>query len=83
MFKKRKAVDNFNNKQHLTPYLVPVTIRRVNKFLRIRASINKGLSETLSVNLPNTIPAVKLCVDPISIQDPNLLTGFPSADVCF
>ena len=44
-----------NNKQHLT---LEVLIKNIN----IRASINKGLSKTLSVNFPNTIPAVKFFV---------------------
>jgi hypothetical protein len=49
-------------------------IRRVkqnSKIISIRASMNKGLSETLSVIFHNTIPAVKPCVEPISIIDPN------------
>jgi len=53
-----------NNKQHLT-------LEGLSKIISIRASMNKGLSETLSVNYPNTIPAVKPCVEPISIIDPN------------
>jgi hypothetical protein len=65
------------------PSKYQLQLEGLRKFIRIRASINKGLSETLSFNFPNTIPAVKPCVDPISIQDPNLLTGFPSADLCF
>jgi hypothetical protein len=35
------------------------------------------------VNFLNTIPAVKPCVEPISILNPNWLTGFPSSDGCF
>ena len=62
------------NKQHL----ILVGLSKI-----IRASINKGLSETLSVNYPNTIPAVKPCVEPISILNPKILTGFPSAEGCF
>jgi len=62
MFKK--AVDIMNNKQHLT-------LEGLSKIISIRASMNKGLSETLSLNYPNTIPAVKPCVEPISIIDPN------------
>jgi len=45
--------------------------------------MNKGLSEILSVNFPNIIPAVKPCVEPISIIDPNWLAGFTSAEGCF
>jgi hypothetical protein len=60
----KKAVDILNNKQHLT-------LEGLRKFISIRASMNKGLSEILSVNFPNTIPAVKPSVEPISIIDPN------------
>jgi len=74
MFKK--AVDIMNNKQHLT-------LEGLSKIIRIRVSINKGLSETLSVNFLDPIPAVKPCVEPISILNPNWLTGFPSSDLCF
>ena len=62
MFKK--AVDIMNNKQHLT-------LEGLSKIIRIRVSINKGLSETLSVNFLDPIPAVKPCVEPISILNPN------------
>lgn len=72
-----------NNKQHLNLTWYQLQLEELRKFIRIRASINKGLSETLSVNFPNTIPAVKPCVDRRGIKDPNLLTGFPSADVSF
>jgi hypothetical protein len=60
----KKAVDIMNNKQHLT-------LEGLSKIISIRASMNKGLSETLSVNYPNTIPAVKPCVEPISNIDPD------------
>jgi len=60
----QKAVDTMNNKQQLT-------LEELSKFICLRASMNKGLSETLSLNFPNTIPAVKHCVEPISIIDPN------------
>jgi len=62
MFKK--AVVIMKNKQHLT-------LEGLSKILSIRASMNKGLSETLSLSFPNTIPAVKPCVEPLSIIDPN------------
>jgi hypothetical protein len=38
-----------NNKQHLT-------LEGLSKIIGIRASMNKGLSETLSLYFPNTIP---------------------------
>ena len=76
MFKK--AVDLLNNKQHLT-----LEGLGLSKIISIRASKNKGLSEILSLNFPNTIPAVKPCVEPISIIDPNWLAGFTSAEGCF
>ena len=45
--------------------------------------MNKALSEILSLNFPNTIPAVKPSFEPISIIDPNWLAGFTTVEGCF
>jgi len=52
------------NKQHLTS-------EGLTKILSLRASMNKGLSETLSTNFPGIIPAVRPLVESIKIPNSN------------
>lgn len=64
------------NKQHLTS-------EGLTKIISIRASMNKGLSETLYTNFPGIIPAVRPLVETIKIPDSNWLAGFTEGEACF
>lgn len=72
----KQAVAIIKNKQHLT-------LEGLTQIISIRSSMNKGLSETLSVNFPDIIPAIRPCVEPMSIINPNWLAGFTEAEGCF
>jgi hypothetical protein len=65
-----------NSKKHLTP-------AGFQKIINLRASINKGLSDTLSASFPNTIPVPRPLVVDQQIKDPHWLAGFVSGDGCF
>jgi hypothetical protein len=60
----KQVVNIVNNKQHLTR-------EGLIKIISIRASINKGLSETLSINFPGITPIARPLVESIKIHDPN------------
>jgi len=64
------------NKEHLA-------LEGLTKILSIRASMNKGLSETLLTNFPDIIPVVRPLVESMEIPDCNWLAGFTEADGCF
>nr|YP_009261990.1 LAGLIDADG endonuclease [Chrysoporthe austroafricana]AMX22065.1 LAGLIDADG endonuclease [Chrysoporthe austroafricana] len=65
-----------NNKEHLT-------YEGLIKIVSIRASLNKGLSQTIADEFPNIIPAVRSPVYESKILDPQWLAGFASAEGCF
>jgi hypothetical protein len=67
---------NNKNKQHLI-------LEGLSQNYSYSASINKGLSETLFLNFPNTIPAVKPSLEPQSILKPKISTGFLHQIVVF
>lgn len=74
LFKQVVAI--MKNKQHLTS-------EGLTKIISIRASMNKGLSETLYTNFPGIIPDVRPLVESIKIPDSNWLAGFTEAEGCF
>ena len=53
-----------NNKEHLTS-------EGLTKIISIRASMNKGLSETQLTNFPGIIPVVRPLVESTEIPDCN------------
>lgn len=65
-----------NRKEHLTK-------EGLIKIVSIKASINKGLSKDLQTAFPNITPVLRPIVDAPTINDPNWLAGFVSAEGCF
>jgi hypothetical protein len=53
------------------------------KIVNIRASLNKGLSETLKTAFPDVTPVAKLVVEAPKRIDPNWLSGFTEGEGCF
>ena len=53
-----------NNKEHFTP-------EGLIKIVSIRASLNKGLSETLSTHFLDIVPVVRPSVEVNEIYDPH------------
>jgi hypothetical protein len=60
----KQVVVIMKNKEHLTS-------EGLTKIISIRASINKGLSETLYTNFPGIIPAVRPLIESMKILDSN------------
>lgn len=72
----KQAVVIMNNKQHLT-------LDGLSKIIEIRASMNNGLSKTLSDNFSNIIPMVRPSVELNGTVNPYWLAGFTNAEGCF
>ena len=72
----KKALDLIKNKEHLTS-------EGLKKILSIRASMNKGLPETLKMAFPNITPNTRPLVISSKIRDPNWVVGFTEAEGCF
>ena len=64
------------NKEHLTK-------EGLKRFVQIKASINKGLSKSLSLAFPNIIIIDKLLTTESKVSDPNWIAGFASGEACF
>jgi len=47
------------------------TIEGLQQIVNIKATINKGLSDNLKINFPNTIPVLRPLVEEIQIFEPN------------
>jgi hypothetical protein len=60
----KQALELIQNKEHLTT-------EGFQKIVSIRASINKGLPDSLKLSFPNVIPSPKPLVPSLEIQDPN------------
>jgi len=60
----KKALELIKNKEHLT-------LDGFQKIVNIRASMNKGLPETLKIAFPDVIPNTKPLVTSSEIRDPN------------
>ena len=65
-----------DRQEHLTP-------EGLNKIVRIKASMNKGLSEDLQMAFPNVTPVSRPIVDVAIIPNPNWIAGFVSGEGCF
>lgn len=69
----KQAFELVKNKEHLTS-------EGFQKILSIRASMNKGLSDSLKLEYPNIIPMEKPTKLNIEIIDPNWISGFVSGE---
>ncbi len=65
-----------NNKEHLTD-------AGLLKILAIKASMNLGLSDNLSVSFPEIIPNKRPVINTLEIPDPNWIAGFTDGDGSF
>lgn len=72
----KKIVMEMRNKQHLT-------IDGINKILCIRASLNKGLSPSISKHFPNVVPVEIPKVEVAKTFDPFWILGFVEGEGCF
>lgn len=71
----KQALELIKNKEHFT-------ILGFQKIVNIRASMNKGLPNSLKENFPNTI-LIKKSIVSSKIQDVNWLVGFAEGEGCF
>jgi len=60
-----------------------LTQEDLQEIINIRASINKGLSDTLKDSFPNVEPVSRPKVQFSEIPDPHGLAGFTDAEGCF
>lgn len=74
----KQAVVIMKNKQHLT-----ASPEGLSKIIEIRASMNNGLSKTLSDNFSNIIPMVRPSIEFNGTVNPYWLAGFTNAEGCF
>lgn len=72
----KSAVFLINQKDHLT-------VEGLQNIMNIRASLNKGLTDVLMNNFPNTIPVDKPIIELPEVIDPNWLSGFIEGESCF
>jgi len=71
-----RALNLINKKEHLN-------IEGIKKIVRIRASMNQGLTKDLKEYFPNIIPVKRPLKKNNEIKDPYWLTGFVDAEGCF
>lgn len=72
----KSVVQLMNNKEHLTS-------EGLVKIISIKASINNGLSSTLTEAFPSITPIDRPLVKEIEIPDPNWVAGFTEGEGCF
>ena len=72
----KETLELIINKEHLT-------VEGLQKIVNIRASMNKGLPETLKKAFPDAIPHTKSLVTTPKVIDPNWVVGFTEAEGCF
>lgn len=72
----KTVVDMINAKEHLT-------MEGLQKIVSIKASVNHGLTDSLKVAFPNTIPALRSLSKNTDIPHPYWMAGFTSGDGCF
>lgn len=72
----KKIVEMMSKKEHLTH-------AGLQEIVNLRASINRGLSDTLTAAFPNTKPVPRPLVVYQEIKDPNWIAGFTSGEGCF
>jgi hypothetical protein len=72
----KEIINLIINKDHLT-------MGGLKKILYLKAVLNEGLSDKLSEEFPDIVPALKPLIQSQEIRDPNWLAGFTSAEGCF
>lgn len=72
----RQAVEIIKNKEHLT-------LQGLEKIVAIRATLNRGLSDTLKAAFPAIVPFNRPIISRQKILDPYWFSGFTSAEGCF
>lgn len=72
----KNAVELMVAKEHLT-------LKGLHQIVSIKASLNKGLSESLKEAFPNCSPVAKPSLLFTEIKDPNWLSGFVNGDGSF
>jgi len=72
----KKAFEIVKRKEHLT-------LEGVNSLVKIKASINNGLTEKLKNNFANAIPVFRPLVQFSGIPDPHWVAGFSTGEGCF
>ena len=72
----KEAYNLILNKQHLT-------IDGLQKIVEIKASMNRGLSDELKAAFPHVIPMIRPLVKNKTIENPEWLAGFVTAEGCF
>ena len=71
----KQALELIENKEHFT-------LDGFQKIVNLRASMNKGLPNSLKDSFSNTT-IIKIAFVPLNIQDPNWLEGFAEGEGCF
>jgi hypothetical protein len=69
-------VDSINKSEHLT-------YEGLNKIVAIRASMNLGLTTTLTKSFPNVSPVLRPLIQNQEIQDIHWIIGFSEGESCF
>ena len=72
----KSVVILMQNREHITK-------EGLIKIVNIKASINKGLSNTLMEYFPNVLPVNRPIIETTEIPDPAWISGFSSAEACF
>ena len=72
----KQAFNIMNNKEHLT-------IEGIRKLVGIKAKLNLGLTEELSIAFPNITSVDRSFIINQKVPDSNWLTGFTSGEGCF
>ena len=60
-----------------------MSIEGIHKFVKLKASVNKGLTEELKKYFPDIIPVERPEVNLSKIIYPNWFAGFTSGEGCF
>ena len=72
----KQGIEMISRKEHLT-------IDGLNKIVAIKASINKGLSDTLKAEFPDITSSPRPTVEIPESIDPNWISGFSEGEGCF
>jgi hypothetical protein len=73
----------FKNIIELLNYKEQSTKEGLQKIINIRASMNRGLSDSLRANFPDTNPTPRPIINYEGIPHPNWLVGFVDGEGCF
>lgn len=80
---KRTDYNLFKNIVELMLKKEHLTLEGLQKIIKIRASLNLGLSDTLKEAFPDTKPVSRSIVTNQEIPHPQWVSGFPSVKVVF